>query len=689
VSLPITLGAPGIYWLPEEPIRALTGERMDVCAFVGVTPRGPARLPVFDAKWAPRPCQAGLTVIQSLAVPVESWDHYKRLYGSFEGPGRLPYAVASFFENGGRRAYIVRIVHEYRLPGGGLAVEANQAGIARASFKGLSAGSRGVWLQARNEGQWGNRLRATLSFATRPLSLAAEHFYPTQIRYPVGLNLPAGTLLRITLAGGTRVLRRLSGVREEWQPDQPVKQRWATLEVPLPGSAESVELVEGVLDVDDGERRHEHHERIGLSSDHPRWLAAVVADESALVYPALDPTRLPADPLASWLDADLDVAAALDPYGTAAFGAYARNHPPDQSPTPVEDRYEHITFDDFFDDGWVLGDECPGRGIAAITDVSDVSLLAVPDLYSPEPLTKRSNVIDLGGFAGPEFAACVEPTEPPEQGMRVDDLAGLSLNPATELDDIVALQRRVVDFADQLKSFIVLLDVPPRLSQRRVLRWRSAFDSAYAAAYHPWLQVARNDDGRENLILVNPAAVAAGIIAQREIEHGVPHGPANVIAAGVVKTVDRISSARHDELHPLGINVFLPERDGVRLTAARTLSSDPLWRQLSVRRLITLLCRVLERQMQWAVFEPNNDTLRADVRHLVEAYLRQLFVAKAFKGAREEDAFFVHCDDSLNPPAIVDQGRLIAHVGVAPAEPLEFVVLQIARDGDGTLRVEA
>ncbi len=149
-----------------------------------------------------------------------------------------------------------------------------------------------------------------------------------------------------------------------------------------------------------------------------------------------------------------------------------------------------------------------------------------------------------------------------------------------------------------------------------------------------------------------------------------------------------VTPARHDELHQNAINVFLHERDGARLTAARTLSPDPAYRQLSVRRLMTMLRRVLYRQMQWAVFEPNDVRLRGDIHNQLDAFLRQLFAASAFAGARAEDAFFVRCDDELNPQSVVDAGRLYCYVGVAPAEPLEFLMLQIARDGDGTLRVQ-
>jgi phage tail sheath protein FI len=149
-----------------------------------------------------------------------------------------------------------------------------------------------------------------------------------------------------------------------------------------------------------------------------------------------------------------------------------------------------------------------------------------------------------------------------------------------------------------------------------------------------------------------------------------------------------VSPSRHDEFHQNAINVYLPERDGVRLTAARTLALDQTWRQLNVRRLMTMIRRVLYRQMQWAVFEPNNQKLRFQISRMLESYLRQLYRANAFTGATESQAFFVKCDDKLNPLAVQQQGRAIAQIGIAPAEPLEFIVLNVARDGDFSLTVK-
>jgi phage tail sheath protein FI len=200
--------------------------------------------------------------------------------------------------------------------------------------------------------------------------------------------------------------------------------------------------------------------------------------------------------------------------------------------------------------------------------------------------------------------------------------------------------------------------------------------------------VARSSGGTLVRVRLNPSAVAAGIVAHRELRLGVPYGPSNEPGARVVGVADEVSQARHDELHWATLNVFVRERDGILLSAARTLSSDPAYRQLSVRRLMTMLARTLDEELQWVVFEPHNESLRADLRHVLRAYLRRLYRANAFAGATEDEAFFVRCDETTNTQSDVDNGRLVAEIGVAPAEPLEFVVVRLTHDGDGTLLVE-
>ena len=237
-------GAPGVYLRVEEPLRALTGVRMDVAALVGVAPRGPSRWPALTAGiaagWAepPRGVAARSAALRSGAVAVESWDEYRRVFGGFEGPGLLPYAVAAFFENGGRRAYVVRIVHDY-----GEGDPANEQGTAAGDVPGVTPRGGGAFrLRARDEGSWGNRLSASLAFRTRPLGFDAAT--ATGLTLPLDAPVGTGTLLRCWPPAGTPQLRFVSDARLEWSPERPVRRLVATLESPLGAVPERAEIVE-------------------------------------------------------------------------------------------------------------------------------------------------------------------------------------------------------------------------------------------------------------------------------------------------------------------------------------------------------------------------------------------------------------------------------------------------------------
>ena len=160
------------------------------------------------------------------------------------------------------------------------------------------------------------------------------------------------------------------------------------------------------------------------------------------------------------------------------------------------------------------------------------------------------------------------------------------------------------------------------------------------------------------------------------------------MAVGALRLADVVTPAAHDELHPDGVNVFVADAGGIRLTGARTLSRRAPLRQLSVARLLTVLRLTLEREMRWAVFEPNGPLLWAEVRRLVHGLLTRLFEAGAFAGATTKESFFVTCDRTTMTQNDLDRGRLVCLVGVAPAEPVEYIVLEMALAATSGVRVE-
>jgi hypothetical protein len=660
------IGPPGVYYEPAAATFSLTGVRMDVCAFAGVAVRGPARVPVAHDEYS-----RGLSLVdrlrprrRSVAVPVESFQDYRRLFGGFEGPGLLPYAVQAFFEQGGVRAYIVRIVHDY-----GRGAAANFEAVAHGILPGIQRAAGGsVELLARSEGRWGNGLRARIEYSTRPVMFDALRSSATELAFPPAAGVPAGTTLRLETAPGVRHLTivgsgalvpRLDSPRREWR---------VTLAPAVPAVPTSAEVVEATLVIEDGAGNREVHANLALSAIHARFLGRVLCEESALVWPA-----------DAWAESDLmppDVRLTALPAPDGQFSDGA-------------DRFEAIVPEDFFDSAWRPEAGEAGDGVCAIANVSDVAMLCAPDLYSPQALVPVEPIEDPASLAGPRFSRCVS-VPPRRQATAAGTLTGLRRDPLMpeELKDIVARQAQLVEFAERLRRITVLLDVPPGLQLPQIIRWRRALSSAYAAAYHPWLGVAPADDDRDTLVRTPPSAAAAGIVAARERAFGVPFGPANTIARGVVMLDRELRRDEHTALFEAGINVYAREPGGFALTSARTLSDAPEWRQLSVRRLVTQLALTLERQMQWVVFENHTPALRRELRRAIRALLRGLFLRNAFAGQTEEEAYFVRCDEALNDARTIDAGQLIAEVGVAPAEPLEFLVVRLVRDLDGRLTVE-
>lgn len=656
------LGAPGAFALPEVQIPSLHPQRMDVCAFVGVAPRGPAREPVVDQNWP-----AGYRMVtdparplkRSVPVAVRSFDEYRRLFGGFEGPGLLPHAVASYFEQGGRVAWIVRVVHERKAAFSDGCASGAVTGVFTTEAKFLS----------RNEGSWGNALSVRLSLGTTSVAFSLEG---SAILVDLSSPLIVGSCLRFTASDGSQSLAWVTGMRRVRDAAR-ARERWQLEFDVAPLAPERAERVEARIEISDGLGRQERFDHLALSPDHPDSLANVLCTRSSLIWPHPDWAAMRLVP------ADLQVEFLR---GTSTGFSGGR------------DDWASLVPEDFFDSRWSPADETAGEGFCALAHSTHVTQLVVPDLYHPAQWAGEDrSEIEAIGAAGAEFAACAE-LVPARTALNAapSALTGLILDPRTSkgLTDIIALQQRVLAFCESTQAHIALIDVPPGLSQGRIEQWRAAFDSCWGAAYHPWLLPARRnedgyDSGQARRRQLPPSAVAAGIIARREFEHGIQYGPANALAHQIIHLAETQPAGRADALHPLNINCFVRQPDGIGLIAARTLSRERDWRQLSVRRLMLMLRRTLLVQTQWAVFEPNTPALWRDLQHAIESLLRGLQSAGAFAGRTEAESFFVRI---LHEEPRLMRGELLVEIGVAPAEPLEFILVRLRRDGDGTLNLE-
>jgi uncharacterized protein len=233
----------------------------------------------------------------------------------------------------------------------------------------------------------------------------------------------------------------------------------------------------------------------------------------------------------------------------------------------------------------------------------------------------------------------------------------------------------------RMRYRVAVLDAPPNQILSEVRDARGKFDSTHAAFYYPWIIVIDplDPDGRRE-IAVPPSGFVAGIYARTDVLHGVVKAPANEVVFGAVSFERLLNKAQQDILNPLGINCFrFFEGRGLRLWGARTISSDPEWKYISVRRYFAYLEHSIDRGTQWAVFENNGDILWANVRRTVEDFLFNEWRNGALLGLKPEQAFFVRCDRSTMTQNDLDNGRLVCLVGVAVVKPAEYVIFRIGQ----------
>jgi phage tail sheath protein FI len=272
----------------------------------------------------------------------------------------------------------------------------------------------------------------------------------------------------------------------------------------------------------------------------------------------------------------------------------------------------------------------------------------------------------------------------------VPDLMSAHQRGDIDAEGVRTVQLAVISHCEQMGDRVAVLDTPPGLTAQQVRTWRNdeaGYDSRYAALYYPWVRVFDPAAGRNTT--VPPSGHIAGVWARSDAERGVHKAPANEVIRGAVDLELRLSKGEQDLLNPIGVNCVraFPGR-GIRIWGARTLSSDPAWRYLNVRRLFNYLEESILLGTQWVVFEPNDDRLWSSIRRNVTAFLTEEWRRGALFGRTAEEAFYVKCDRDNNPQESIDQGRVVCEIGVSPVKPAEFVVFRLAQFSDSTSLID-
>jgi phage tail sheath protein FI len=310
-----------------------------------------------------------------------------------------------------------------------------------------------------------------------------------------------------------------------------------------------------------------------------------------------------------------------------------------------------------------------------------------PDSVSPPALLTGGT--DGGTLAPVDFTG--DAGDPPGSKRGIDALSEIDEISLLASPDEFGLGETVPDITNSLRDQCELM-----LDRFAILNAKSVagspgtlyppFASKYAAIYYPWLNVADPYTGK--IVMIPPSGHIAGIYARSDNERGVHKDPANEPILGIDSLQFNLTDQQQALINPRGVNALRYFRGvGNIVWGGRTVSNSPSWRYINVRRLFIFVEKSILRSMQWAVFEINDEPLWARIKRSVSDFLMGLWLDGMLQGATKEQAYFVKCDRTTMTQADIDNGRLICLIGIAPVKPAEFVIFRIGQ-WDGGQSVE-
>ena len=509
------------------------------------------------------------------------------LHGTEFGDYRfLAHAVNHFFANGGSKAFVMRVVPP-------------DATIAKA--KCLEGKEGTLEISARNEGSWGNSVTVSFEASSSSKTQILEDLGEGKYRLKSIAGFDVGDVVELEGSGKPQysVVTNVTGNNVTFSKSFEGEVVDTGL---LPKIV--VKTCEMNVVVEEGETVEKYAD-VSFNVLSPLFIEKVMA-KSEIV-------RLTAKPVEGAV-APIDVVKQV-------FGGKGSEVKVTLS-GGANGTAAALTDADF-----IGKDEGPGSrtGIQAFLDNTDVNIIAVPGVTSPD------------------------------------------------------VQLSLVSHCEKLASRFAVLDVPMTAKTvPDILQHRDIVDSDYCAMYHPWIKVFDPLDKKDTFI--PPSGSVMGIFARSDNNRGVHKAPANEVLANCTGLYANYNVIEQDLLNPKGVNLIRKfPGAGIRVWGARTASSKPLWKYVNVRRLFIYIEESIKANTNWVVFEPNDVALWSRVKRTVEIFLEGIWRTGALVGASPSEAFFVDVGPNTMSKDDIDNGRLICTIGVAPVKPAEFVIFRITQ----------
>jgi phage tail sheath protein FI len=273
-----------------------------------------------------------------------------------------------------------------------------------------------------------------------------------------------------------------------------------------------------------------------------------------------------------------------------------------------------------------------------------------------------------------------------EEGLQViADLDSIDLVCVPDLQGdraaVLAQQQTVVDHCQEMGDRFAILDSQPGDTPEGACDQWSQIDGMNGAIYYPWIRVSGSTGAVES---VPPCGHIAGVFSRVDRNTGVHKAPANEVLTGVLdlerKTTEQVSAT----LNSRGVNCLRSFAGrGILVWGARTLSGQPTWTYINVRRLFLTAARWIDWSLRDLTFETNDARLWNRIERRLTEYFAAQYRVGALKGDSLKEAFYVRCNSDTNPAEMRDSGRVVTEIGLAPAVPFEFVVVRLIRGTRG------
>ncbi len=653
--MPVTPTYPGVY-IEEIPsgVRTIVGVPTSIAAFIDFFRRGPI----------------------NRAVQIFNMGDFEREFGGLDTRSEASYAIQQFFLNGGTEAWVIRTAADDPLTPA--ITDPQAASLVLQDGSGgnvlrVTAGRRMQGVAVDDPGIWGNNLRIDIDYDTtdpatlfnltvselgdrngRPVTLQREAYRNLQVTDSSGVSNSA---LEVVNEGSKLI--QLS--RDAGWPESPPAQTGTTAN----GSPNLAGIVDG------------NEFRI---NNNVNWTATLRVDS---VPTTIQEAR-------TILEAAI---RAIDPNLPLLAGATVQ----------------------------VIGDRLRVLGGGRTSNTFDPELILEFTDHSGTPATAFGLETSLAGVSnnvqqysvGSGTAgtgaqgAVVEGTDgnPPGatelRGIRDPDKSGLYALEDVDIFNILCIPRAADLSSDSEMAAVIseatayceerfaflIVDIPARIDTvQEVKDWldqNATLRHPNTALYFPRPRI---PDPLNNFRLrsVGASGTMAGLYARTDVERGVWKAPAGTEASlrNVQELDYTLTDPENGTLNPLGINCLrtFPIYGNISWGARTLMGADVQaseWKYVPVRRITLFLEQSLLRGTQWAVFEPNDEPLWAQLRLNIGAFMQNLFRQGAFQGRSPREAYLVKCDRETTTQNDINLGIVNVIVGFAPLKPAEFVILKI------------